>query len=345
MRTSWPSARTWAQRFLLAASVFVACLAAGEVALGLLGVKRNWRYASGWAADDFFCRYVLRPGVFTTDWGGRFRINSLGTRGPEPDHSYVLCLGDSCTFGTGVKEDSAYPALLDPRPGAVINAGIPGYNSFLGWQWLRHSHILDRHPRLVTIYYGWNDHRKAAAPERVFYYLRRLSRHSRLAGVLLQAQMSIWSEEPNWRRVRWCPVVPIDEFKSNLTRIVHAVREAGATPVLITAPYAKQLLPESAPTDELPRHAEYAEAVRQVARETGAGLVDLEAIMDAPKFGNPSPYFHDFVHLNERGHRLLADLLKPWVACAKNGTCADAAGPARTPEPIRDEESASNISR
>ena len=57
--------------------------------------------------------------------------NSLGLRGPEIDspkkHLRVLCLGDSVTFGWGVEEQNAYPALLQQKIMAeVINAGVPG---------------------------------------------------------------------------------------------------------------------------------------------------------------------------------------------------------------------------
>lgn len=93
-------------------------------------------------------------------------------------------------------------------------------------------------------------------------------------------------------------------------------REAGAVPVLITAPYEIRLLPPSTRPDKGDRLALYNKAVRQVARETGAGLVDFEAVMNAARTDNPAYYFNDFVHFNARGHRLLADLLKPWVACA-----------------------------
>jgi len=313
-----------AARLALAALAVAAAVLIAEGALAAFHVRTDWRYCSGWAVDDMDCRYALKPGVFDNDGAGTYRVNALGTRGPEPDEPSALCLGDSCTFGVRIQEESIFPSLLDPRPGAVVNAGIPGYNAFLGLQWLERSRFLERRPKLVTLYYGWNDQRLAAAPERVFFYLRRLSRYSRVAGVLLRGETSLWSDEPQWTRLRWCRTVPLFEFKHDLRRMIAEIRAAGAQPVLVTAAVEPRFYSAGDAARMLRDHDAYAGAVRQVARETGAGLVDFDAVMKSRAAASPDEYFIDHVHLSARGHRALADLLLPWVRCAQSGTCAKA---------------------
>jgi lysophospholipase L1-like esterase len=77
------------------------------------------------------------------DGRSAYRINSLGGRGPEvvvkkPVGALrVLCLGDSFTFGEGVREDDTWPAELGEalskqsggRAVQVINAGVQGYDT------------------------------------------------------------------------------------------------------------------------------------------------------------------------------------------------------------------------
>lgn len=72
-----------------------------------------------------------------------YRINQVGLRGPDlpaqkpPGTFTVLCLGDSFTFGEGVREEDTYPARLAKlltdagRYGRVevINAGVQGYGT------------------------------------------------------------------------------------------------------------------------------------------------------------------------------------------------------------------------
>lgn len=90
-------------------------------------------------ADDKFNSFskeigwVPRPGYVHTK--AHFTINQQGVRAtrehplPAPDaDKRILCLGDSFTFGIGVKDDECYPAHAEKlRPGTEwINFGIPG---------------------------------------------------------------------------------------------------------------------------------------------------------------------------------------------------------------------------
>ncbi|HUT54453.1 MAG TPA: GDSL-type esterase/lipase family protein [bacterium] len=89
------------------------------------------------------------PGISTlsSSWTGEFEVgcthNSEGYRGGEftetkPEGVFrIICIGDSYTYGGGVKDEETYPtrleARLQHRPGArapveVINLGVQGYS-------------------------------------------------------------------------------------------------------------------------------------------------------------------------------------------------------------------------
>lgn len=96
--------------------------------------------------------YVYRPGAsfshvydvapdhrgyFGTSGRVHYRINNLGFRGGDISVERpsgirrILCLGDSFTFGEGVREEDTWPHRLDELAGPgtqVINAGIQGYD-------------------------------------------------------------------------------------------------------------------------------------------------------------------------------------------------------------------------
>jgi len=89
----------------------------------------------------------LRPHAIATWREGHFfweqkietPLNNLGLRGPDvtrdPARPPLLFVGDSITFGEGVKDGEAFPALVGrlfqdrfPEPPlCVVNGGIPGY--------------------------------------------------------------------------------------------------------------------------------------------------------------------------------------------------------------------------
>ncbi|MFI5350995.1 MAG: SGNH/GDSL hydrolase family protein [Elusimicrobiota bacterium] len=331
--------RRAAARVLLLLVSAAASVALAEVVLTVRGCPPGWTYAyaSRWAVDDLAARYKLKPGRYPALFGSSVRINRYGARGPEPRRPEVLSLGDSCTFGVDVREEETYTGLLSARGIETINAGVPGYNSYIGLRHLQNSALLSLRPKLVTIYFGWNDHWRAVATERAFARLRGrlagVARYSRVASRLLALQRSYW--DPGWRHFRWIAEVPLDQFKENLREMVAASRKAGAAAVLITAPSEPRLAAENVgmfqdhSLAEFRDHERYVAAVREVAAETGAGLVDLELELRRRSGPDPHEYFIDFVHLNGKGHRLLADMLAPWARCARGSNGASAA-PLRT---------------
>jgi lysophospholipase L1-like esterase len=281
-------------------------------------------------------------------------LNSLGFRSAEfgprrPGVYRVLALGDSCTFGYVAREDGIgfvlqpYPLrlqrLVERRIGAgrleVLNAGMPGYNSYQGLLLLR-TRLRGLAPDLVTVRFGWNDHFLSAAGEeelfrepetrvglaledlllrsRLYAFVRRLGLELRAlrrpVGDQLQAA---FREQTGYR-----PTIPIERYRHNLRRIVELSRSRGARVWLLTAPRNPDPGPEARrvlaahnklPFDRLVRiHDEYNDAVRRVGSELGTLVVDMDRVYR--RFaGAPLFLKSDVPHPDQPGHNLEAETL------------------------------------
>lgn len=132
---------------LVGISLLLALLAA-EVALRITGFAATGR-GSQWFAGGNHPRflfepdprsgYTLRPGFHGTEVGPAqefvvpVRVDARGLRDhahTAPPRPLVLALGDSMTYGEGVRDTEAWPAVLE-RTGnvRVVDAGVPGYGS------------------------------------------------------------------------------------------------------------------------------------------------------------------------------------------------------------------------
>jgi hypothetical protein len=123
-------------------------LGCAEIVLRIAGVGSSRRGSPGFAggshprflfAPDPERKYVLRRGFRGEEIAssGEFRlaveIDEQGLRkrtaGPYRPGG-ILAIGDSMTFGEGVKTEEAWPSLLERDLGLpVLNAGVPGYSS------------------------------------------------------------------------------------------------------------------------------------------------------------------------------------------------------------------------
>ena len=104
--------------------------------------------------------------------GKKYLANKAGLRGWWPDRDKldnelrILCIGDSCTFGHGVRCEDAYgmrlERLLQERlPGHVVRTvlgALPGYSTKQSLALLE-RHAGDLRPNLTVFYCGtWNDY-------------------------------------------------------------------------------------------------------------------------------------------------------------------------------------------
>lgn len=289
--------------------------------------------------------WVLRPNLNTirgaelgiVERERRFvvRTNSLGLRDDEiparrpPGEYRVLCLGDSITYGHGVRREDSYESRLQemlyaayPKRGLrVINGGCPGYSTFQGEQLFRRLDPKVR-PDLIILAYlyadpameensdknraeisGW-----AGAVKKVLYQSETY--------LLLRKRITFYLEH---RKMLSSPAgffslnqerVSLEDYRAALTRMVETVRQRGGQAILVN-------LPRSGP-DPVPRYQKYRQTMAQVAKDTGALYLDLHKIFDSEP--DPSLYFiHlpdgviDEIHPNEAGYQLfarsLADLI------------------------------------
>jgi hypothetical protein len=114
--------------------------------------------------------YELIPYRHGTFEGIRYRSNSYGMRGPrvsriKPKNVWrIAALGDSTMFGWGIREEEAFPAVLqralnscgDSRQYEVLNFAVPGYNTAMEVE-LYNSRASAFDPDLVMIHFDLND--------------------------------------------------------------------------------------------------------------------------------------------------------------------------------------------
>jgi len=246
--------------------------------------------------------YRFKPGsVFQGQ-----RINQLGFRDREveiqkkPGTRRVLCLGDSVT-GQGLP---GYPQLLHARLQAepptpegweALNLGVHGYSVLQGLR-LFERWGTQLQPDVVTIYYGWNGHWLSARSDRSQMGVKMDAVGGRLYERLSRKRLFMFLSALLNPVHRWRPLhngrgyrVPPEEYRTVLGQLIDAVQEAGAVPVVITAP-------RRGLTEELVRkcyaqsvaqaeqiHDQYVELTRDEARRRGAVLLDLAALFAGPE--------------------------------------------------------------
>lgn len=233
----------------------------------------------------------------------------------------LLLLGDSCTYFGHYDEQLA--RLADERLGRDLEWGdlsVPGWSSYQGLQQLRRD-VPALGPKVVTIYFGWNDHwigfgiedKNVARVKRVFG-----SRLGRLRLVQLGTKAMVsWGA----RETAYPERVSLADFRFNLRAMVRASRELGAVPVLLTAPSGHESGDELPGlenrwlrdrADLVPLHQSYVEVVRQVAseEEEEARLCDLAAGAEGLAWNERRALFTgDGIHLSEQGDAAVAGWL------------------------------------
>jgi lysophospholipase L1-like esterase len=243
-----------------------------------------------------------------------------------PDDFRVLCLGDSVTFGWGVRYEEAYPTVLadllrQALPGrevSVLNASCSGYTAHQGLEMLRRRGLKYR-PDVVTIWFGWNDtgrwdgmtdteHARLFAREhrltsiatyRVLSYLLRRSQHE---GVRREREDS----QAPLRRL------PVPDYTARLEDMVELARAneirpgRGARVVLIQGCKVKHIRAarRQGGAVNLNRHHK---ATAEVANRLDVPMLSVcNALYQA---GVGDEVFLDKGHLNPTGLRIVADAL------------------------------------
>ncbi len=272
-------------------------------------------------------------------WSGMI-ANSLGYRNREfslkkLSGTYrIVCIGDSTTFGFGVDWNDAWPCrleeLLNARSGGgrfeVINAGVPGYTSYQGLQYVKQV-LPALQPNLVIVTFGnndgwsWDDHtdREFARSrhERAGTSVLNSSRALQLGTLWYQSRFDkshrpdhrwaddVWSyrTEPNWT-----PRVPVTEFAENLSKIALLCRQAGTDVVLVQWPDRIQL--GGTPT----LRQKYLDAVEVVCAEQALARANVVATFMARSGETRTMYLpDDNIHVGAAGNRIVAGAIEEVV--------------------------------
>ncbi len=221
----------------------------------------------------------------------------------------IVAFGDSTTAPRIVEgkpltvyaDVLATNAALRARGVTVVNAGVPG-NTTRDARARFNRDVLERHPDLVVIQFGIND-----------------------------AWVAVWNKPPATQ-----PRISLKEYTTNLSYFVAELRQRDVFAILMTpnpmrwteklklrcgqAPYA---VDEPDGMNVLLRS--YAQATRDVARNTGTPLIDVMAAFEAysaKQNHSIDSLLVDGIHPNEEGHRIIAGLLCQQIALTRFGNHA-----------------------
>lgn len=256
------------------------------------------------------------------------RTNSLGLRSaevvqPKPDGIFrILALGDSVTFGWGLRSEDAYPSQLASllatlRPSQrfeVVNAGVSGYGTWQQALWLAEAGLALQ-PDVVVVQAHLND-----ASDNLWGTVGRqgsgqdgLARYSKLAQLLRRvvgstAPRSTVPCATDWKvgtdQVCW------QRTEQLLSDLRSEAQAAGATTMLLPSPMRWQVEPGVRDVRAWVDAARYQDALREYAERNGWIYVDpLPAFQNSQARNAGQPLFLDVGHPNEAGQRLIAQEL------------------------------------
>lgn len=306
---------------VLALAGVALALLAGEAVLRLAGFQYHLMptVQFGWPDPQTIAsNYADDPDLFwvTKDYRQKLRL----ARKTRPD---VIFMGDSCTeFGHYPERALEESSRLTGTASTGVHLAAGGWTSEQGLLQLQRD-VLSIHPRVIVVYYGWNDHWIALGPtdpqlERVRPWLQ-LAEHFRLA----QAGLKVWVGGSN-RRGDKPPRVSPERYLSNLETIAHEARDAGIVPILVTAP--SNHVPGREPeylqirhvnrlSDVVPLHAQYVDLTRQAAKEGHAVLCDAFAALKA-RPDTATLFRNDGIHFTDAGDAVLGQVVGQCLAPA-----------------------------
>jgi lysophospholipase L1-like esterase len=233
------------------------------------------------------------------------------------DRPRLLALGSSSTYGYGVSEQQAWPAQLERlasaggMPVEVLNAGVPGGTARRLLYVLRDA-LLQLEPDIVVVSLSFNDHIDLAVHDEAAHFDAMASEG---LGWLDQA-LARW--DARGARSRWltyfghvmgggdpdpdereaCVLAPSRRFAASLQAMAEAVRAAGGEIVFLQEP----------PRDAVHPHVlgPYHEAIAELGARLGVEVCAPKAALDRAGELAGEPLYLDMVHLDSRGHEVMA---------------------------------------
>lgn len=232
-------------------------------------------------------------------------------------HPALVFMGDSCTeFGSYPARTLASLEAAGSPLSRGVQLGVAGWSIAQGLAQLRRD-VARMHPKIVTVYYGWNDHWTAYGltdPEIMqAHAVRTLAEYLRLAQMWLKLEVAYKGKRtPAPNRV---PVDAYAEYIEQLTREAHA---SHIEAVFITAPdnhvpgheppyLAKRHLRSL--SELVPLHTAYVEATREHARHAGARVCDAASAFAALPQPHDRYFQRDGIHLTSSGDEVMASVV------------------------------------
>ena len=273
--------------------------------------------------------WSLRPNAVGPN--GIARINSLGLRGPEigpksRDEYRILCLGESTTFAARMPYEQCYVDVLEQllnsegrgKKVRVINAGVPAYTSFQGYQYLKHRGV-NLEVDAVVIYFGYND------------FLPVTFLAERAGGDVGQSRgLTDWE----LFRLRQTWFERVKQFLTNHSNSYRALVYGWAQELvddnLIRTDSSQPRVPENDRQELLhwfldfcqrrqiefvvviPWYSEFATHIpllREFVKANDVHVVDLPLVLPQRLEHPQNHYFSDAVHPTPDGHRLIAEAI------------------------------------
>jgi lysophospholipase L1-like esterase len=250
--------------------------------------------------------------------------DAQGLRAPlhtleKPRDTYrILFLGCSTTFGWGVDDEQSYPArlqaALDTKGYAgieVLNGGQPGYTSFQGLWFLKHTG-LRYDPDLVVFGYVVQDARRAAYTDRSQAVLQRDARflkdhllyrlHLYLGARQLIDDYRIRAKERDAEGTSGTWRVPPEDYVANLREMDRLVRSHSARLALFGFPLEREGYT-----------GDHRRLLRIAATELGLPHFDPQKTMEDESRKRALYFPRDKGHANAEGLALIADWLLEWL--------------------------------
>ncbi len=235
----------------------------------------------------------------------------------------LALMGCSCTeLG---KYDKYLEEIIDRNQPdnrfGFVNLAVSGWSSHQGLAQLKRD-VLSIKPKVVTIFFGWNDHWKgfgiedkdiAGLNDSFLYRLRNV----RIIQLINKTYLAIFG---GFEKSQFPERVSLSDYRFNLIQMVRIAKENDIVPVLLTAPtsHKKGSEPEyltrrwlTRLEDLIPLHQSYIQVVREVAAKEDALLLDLAKIFeDLPAEAVEKSFFlRDGIHFQDAGGEMVARYL------------------------------------
>ncbi len=312
---------------LISAAAVVVLVGTMEIVLRVAGYGNVETYEPD---QDLIWR--LKPNQDTyTKFGQRpVHINSFGLRDREfsveksPNVCRILILGNSCTYGWGVFQDSTYPKILEQELNSrglsdkvyeVINGGVIGYSVAQELEYLKRDGLAWK-PDWVLVSHTFNEGKRVnprspqETKDRVFFSMRikNVLRNVALYHFLVEFNFSHEyvklarkvTEDPTW----------IDEqafqyYRQDLQEIANLCQTNGIRLAFLLTVTRNQI------DSDVVRYSRHQKAMQDIGPVNGVPVVDF---MHTFRDHWTDDLYIDGGHPTEFGHRLMAlEILKMLV--------------------------------